>query len=113
MLPAAKTYGGSTEARMLRETVRPGIGKRLSTAAAYRAASAQPLRGQAATATSKKARRRGQHSGPPPTATGGICRLALERARKAHLNVAPLLQRANLTERQVTDDRVRVPVRSQ
>jgi hypothetical protein len=64
-------------------------------------------------ATSKKARRRRQHSGLPPTATSEISRLALEQARKAQLSVAALLKRAKLTERQVTDDRVRVPVRSQ
>jgi len=61
----------------------------------------------------KKAHAGREGPGTVPTATGGIARLAYEQARKAKLNVPALLKDAKLTERQIADDRVRVPVKSQ
>jgi AraC-like DNA-binding protein len=62
----------------------------------------------------RKILRRGRKgAGTLPTATGGIARLAYEQAKKARLNVETLLKDAKLTVQQVSDDRVRMPVKSQ
>jgi Arabinose-binding domain of AraC transcription regulator, N-term len=61
----------------------------------------------------KKLRRGREGAGFPPTATGGIARLANEQAKKAKLNLEALLKDAQLTAEQVADDRVRMPVKSQ
>jgi AraC-like DNA-binding protein len=57
--------------------------------------------------------------GPPrtpkkfPTATGGIARLAYEQAKTMGTDVTRFLNHAKLTLKQVTDDRIRVPVKAQ
>jgi AraC-like DNA-binding protein len=61
----------------------------------------------------KMVRRGPEGAGTPPTATGGIARLAYEQANKAKLNLGALLKDAKLTLQQVSDDHVRVPVKSQ
>jgi len=64
--------------------------------------------------TVRKTLRRGREGTvTPPTATGGIARLAYEQAKQARLNFGALLKDAKLTVQQVSDDSVRVPVRSQ
>jgi AraC-like DNA-binding protein len=55
----------------------------------------------------------GKSLGALPTATGGITRLAYAQARRAGVNVEPLLREAGLTERQVRDHGVRIKVRQQ
>src|SRR5262245_10825522 len=50
------------------------------------------------------------HAKTFPTATGGIARLAYTEAKKAGLDVEPLLKNAELTAEQVADDHIRVPV---
>ena len=62
----------------------------------------------------RKVLRRGREGAvPPPTATGGIARLACEEAKQAKLNFESLLKDAKLTVKQVSDDNDRVPVKSQ
>jgi hypothetical protein len=51
--------------------------------------------------------------GALPTAAGGITRLAYAHARRAGVDPAPLLARAELTERQVLDRGARIEVRHQ
>lgn len=48
-----------------------------------------------------------------PTASGGLARLAYERAKKAGADAEGLLKRANLTVQHATDDRIRIAARSQ
>lgn len=48
-----------------------------------------------------------------PTASGGIARLAYEHAKKSGPSAKRLVQAARLTVQQVTDDRVRLPVKNQ
>lgn len=48
-----------------------------------------------------------------PTAGGGIARAAYVLASKEHVAVGPLLQRANLSVRQVKNPNLRIPVRDQ
>jgi len=48
-----------------------------------------------------------------PTATGQLARLAYARARKAKIELAPLLKGAGLTDQQVEDQDFRIAVRSQ
>ena len=61
----------------------------------------------------KAARADRQVASAAPTAAGGLSRLAYEQARKAQLNVPALLKSAKLTERQIADDRARIPVINQ
>ncbi|HZC56418.1 MAG TPA: AraC family transcriptional regulator [Xanthobacteraceae bacterium] len=62
----------------------------------------------------RKMLRRGREGAvTPPTATGGIARLAYEEAKQAKLNFGVLLKDAKLTVQQVSDDNDRVPVKSQ
>jgi AraC-like DNA-binding protein len=51
--------------------------------------------------------------GTLPTATGGIARLAYERARQAGIELKPLLKKAGLTDQQITDRGVRLAVHHQ
>ena len=51
--------------------------------------------------------------GALPTATGGIARLAYARARRAGIELRPLLQKAGLTDHQVKDSGARLPVQHQ
>ncbi len=48
-----------------------------------------------------------------PTATGGIARHAYARARKAGIELRPILEKAGLTEQQIKDRDSRILVRSQ
>jgi len=48
-----------------------------------------------------------------PTATGGIARLAYEQAKAAGIDAGRFLGDAKLTLQQITDDRIRVPVKAQ
>ena len=48
-----------------------------------------------------------------PTATGAIARLAYAQARQSGIEVAPLLEKAKLTERQIKDRAARINVRHQ
>jgi AraC-like DNA-binding protein len=48
-----------------------------------------------------------------PTAAGGIARLAYARARRAGIELVPLLKRAGLTDQQVNDRGARLPVQHQ
>ena len=48
-----------------------------------------------------------------PTATGGIARHAYARARKAGIELQPILEKAGLTEQQIKDRDSRILVRSQ
>jgi AraC-like DNA-binding protein len=48
--------------------------------------------------------------GALPTAAGGIARLAYARARRAGIQLQPLLKRAGLTDHQVKDRGARLPV---
>src|SRR6516225_6900248 len=49
----------------------------------------------------------------PPSAAGMESRLACARAREAGIDVAPLMEKAGLTSRQVEDDEIRLPVKGQ
>jgi AraC-like DNA-binding protein len=51
--------------------------------------------------------------GTLPTATGGIARLAYARARRAGIELKPLLQKAGLTDQQIKDSGARLPVHDQ
>jgi AraC-like DNA-binding protein len=51
--------------------------------------------------------------GALPTATGGIARLAYARARRAGIELEPLLKKAGLTSRQIEDRTARVAVQHQ
>jgi AraC-like DNA-binding protein len=51
--------------------------------------------------------------GTLPTATGGIARLAYARARRAGIELKPLLQKAGLTDQQLKDSGARLAVRDQ
>src|ERR1700751_3523682 len=48
-----------------------------------------------------------------PTAAGGIARLAYARARRAGIELVPLLKKAGLTDQQVKDRGARLPVQHQ
>lgn len=48
-----------------------------------------------------------------PTATGGIARLAYDRAKSAGVSLEPLLRKADLTQEQIDDPRARIRVRDQ
>lgn len=61
----------------------------------------------------RKTVRRRERLGVPPTATGGIARLAYQQANKAKLNSNALLKDAKLTVHQLSDDHVRIPVKNQ
>jgi hypothetical protein len=61
----------------------------------------------------KTARKQRQQPMSFPTATGGIARLAHQHAQKSGIDIHPLLQTAGLSVQQVTDDRVRLPVKDQ
>ena len=49
----------------------------------------------------------------PPSATGGIARLAAARVTEAGLDLAPLLHKAGLTASQIQDRQARVAVAAQ
>jgi AraC-like DNA-binding protein len=49
----------------------------------------------------------------PRSAAGTLSRLACARAREAGIDVAPLMQEAGVTRRQVEDDNIRLAVRGQ
>jgi AraC-like DNA-binding protein len=51
--------------------------------------------------------------GTLPTATGGIARLAYARARRAGIELKPLLKKAGLTEQQIKDPNARLAVHRQ
>jgi AraC-like DNA-binding protein len=51
--------------------------------------------------------------GALPTAAGGIARLAYARARRAGIELKPLLKKAGLTDHQVKDRGARIPVQHQ
>jgi AraC-like DNA-binding protein len=51
--------------------------------------------------------------GALPTAAGGIARLAYARARRAGIELKPLLKKAGLTDHQVKDRGARLPVQHQ
>jgi AraC-like DNA-binding protein len=51
--------------------------------------------------------------GALPTATGGIARLAYEYARRAGIELKPLLKEAGLTDQQIKDPRTRLAVHDQ
>jgi AraC-like DNA-binding protein len=51
--------------------------------------------------------------GSLPTATGGIARLAYARARRAGIDLEPLLKKAGLTDRQIEDRGARLAVQRQ
>jgi len=55
----------------------------------------------------------GARPSKPPTATGGIARLACDRARDAGIDVEPLLKKAGLTAELMEDRAIRLPVQSQ
>jgi AraC-like DNA-binding protein len=48
-----------------------------------------------------------------PTAAGGIARLAYARARRAGIDLKPLLKKAGLTDQRIKDRSARLPVRHQ
>jgi sirohydrochlorin ferrochelatase len=48
-----------------------------------------------------------------PTASGGLSRLAADRARRAGIQLEPLLLRAGLTVDQIDDSEQRIDARSQ
>ena len=51
--------------------------------------------------------------GALPTATGGIARLAYARARRAGIELKPLLKKAGLTDQRIKDRGSRLPVQHQ
>jgi AraC-like DNA-binding protein len=55
----------------------------------------------------------GKSLGALPTAMGGITRLACAQARRAGVDLEPLLKKAGLTGRQIQDHGVRIKVRQQ
>ena len=54
-----------------------------------------------------------RHLGGLPTATGGMTRLAYARARRAKVELGPLLQKSELTRQEIDDSDARISVRSQ